>query len=61
MQVFAQGGRGRVTSRVYSLAVDEQWDVRAFGSFGSGSIEITGAIWGMDSCWKDSIELESHR
>ena len=56
-QVFAQDGRGRVTSRAYSLAVDQAWDLRAFGSF-AGGVKASGAVWAMDNCWVEAFTVE---
>ncbi|KAK9833773.1 hypothetical protein WJX74_005433 [Apatococcus lobatus] len=57
-EVFAQDGRGRVTSRAYSLAVDEAWDLKAYGSF-AGSVKVSGSVWAMDACWVDDLMIES--
>lgn len=59
LQVFALEGRGRVTSRAYSLETEEPWDLQAFGQFGSGTVEVSGAVWAMDSCWVNDINLNS--
>ena len=58
LQVFALEGRGRVTSRVYSLAIDGPWDLQAFGSFESGTVEVSGAVWAMDSCWVSNVNQD---
>ena len=55
LEVFANTGRGRISSRIYPLA-DDSWTVSLIGSSSANStIMSEAAIYAMDSCWVDSL------
>ena len=67
VEAFAQGGHGRVTSRIYPLGLDTAWGLRAAGGWGrrTGTVanfdaaearvaaELT--VHELDSCWRDEV------
>ena len=54
LQVYALGGRGRVTSRIYPLGLNIQWGVAAFGSSGSLPVSANLTAWDMGSAFNDT-------
>jgi beta-fructofuranosidase len=49
IEAFAQMGRGRVTSRVYPLTIDQPWIISVFGNYGTGnSVVASTAIYEME-------------
>ncbi len=55
LEVFANQGRGRIASRVYTLS-DDSWTVSMFATMHlAGSGVFSAAIYAMDSCWLDSV------
>ena len=55
LEVFANAGRGRISSRIYPLA-DDDWSVSLFGSSSANStITSQAVVYAMASCWVDSV------
>lgn len=55
LEVFANEGRGRVASRIYPLASDS-WTATLFATMQSaGSVAVSAAVYGIDSCWVESV------
>lgn len=55
LEVFANTGRGRISSRTYPLA-DDHWTVSLIGSSTANSTIVSQAvIYSMDSCWVESV------
>ena len=55
LEVFANAGRGRISSRIYPLANDD-WTVSLIGSSSANSTIMSEAVlYAMDSCWVDSV------
>lgn len=59
LEVYALGGHGRVTSRVYPLVAGAAWGVRAFGAVGAGMasppwVMTRVDIFSLDSCWRSA-------
>lgn len=55
LEVFANSGRGRISSRIYPLAEDH-WGVSlGGGSSANSTITSEAVIYAMDSCWVESI------
>ncbi|MEW5308893.1 MAG: hypothetical protein WDW38_000814 [Sanguina aurantia] len=53
VEVYALVGRGRVTSRVYSLEAETAWGLQVFGRVGGSgfSMQAQVQVYEMDSCW----------
>jgi sucrose-6-phosphate hydrolase SacC (GH32 family) len=51
-EVYAQGGLGRVTSRVYPSDDTVDWGLGVFGDAGNGGqVLMDGAVWNMENAW----------
>jgi len=71
VEVYCQGGRGRVTSRIYPALADNDyrhsslssgssgrpWELAVLGGVGGGAGRVTASVkvWELDSCWVASL------
>lgn len=55
LEVFANEGRGRIASRIYPLS-SNSWTAALSAMLPSAaSVTARAAVYGMDSCWVDSV------
>ena len=58
VEVYALGGLGRVTSRVYPADDGSGWGLAAFGSMsGADTVAIDADVWSMDNSWSGQQRL----
>lgn len=55
LEVFANGGRGRVASRIYPLS-SNSWTTSLFvASQSVVGVSVQASVYAMDSCWVESV------
>ena len=58
IEVYALGGLGRVTSRVYPADDGSGWGLAAFGSTsGANGVAVDADVWSMDNSWAGQPHL----
>ena len=53
IEVFALGGRGRISSRVYAEDIlRPKWELSLFGATAGGErVAVAAQVWSMRDCW----------
>lgn len=70
LEVYALGGRGVVTSRIYEVPLAHpdapagaandavavgQWGMEAFSTWSIGSTQVQAVVYEMGNCWVESV------